>query len=106
MDGIYVTLEEAAELEEIKYDTMQKRVRRTPDKFNVVMEQQEGGGREVVMIAVATLSKKARTAWKEREKLKAVAEVPDQDPEAKPEAPWNVNGKSKSALQGSLQGNG
>lgn len=91
MDGIYVTLDEAAELEEIKYDTMQKRVRRTPDKFNIVMEQQESGGREVVMVAVSSLSKKARTAWKEREKLKAVAEVPDQDTGEKPEVPWYVN---------------
>ena len=45
MDGIYVTLEEAAELEEIQYKTMSKRIDRSPEKFIVVKEQREGGGK-------------------------------------------------------------
>lgn len=80
MDGIYVTLDEAAELEEIKYNTMIQKLTRNPEKYIVSREQRNGGGRELTMVAVSSLSKKARTAWKEREKLKAVAEVPGQDP--------------------------
>lgn len=91
MDGIYVTLDEAAELEGIQYKTMSKRIDRSPEKFVVAKEQREGGGKELTMVAVASLSKKARTAWKEREKLKAVAEVPNQDTQEKVETPWYVN---------------
>lgn len=65
----FVTLGEAAELEGIGYDTMQKKVRRTPEKFNVTMEQRESGGREQVMVAVSSLSRKARAAWEEKERL-------------------------------------
>lgn len=42
------------------------------------------------MVAVLSLSKKARTAWKEREKLKAEAGTPIQEAEGKGKAPWYV----------------
>lgn len=90
MAEAYVTLGEAAELEGIGYDTMQKRVKRSPEKFHVTMEQRDSGGKELVMVAVASLSKKARTAWKEREKLKTGGEAPVQETEKKTEPPWYV----------------
>ncbi len=93
MDGAYVTLGEAAELEGIGYDTMNKRVQREPGKFRVAMEQRKSGGRDQVMVAVSSLSKKARAAWKERERLKGLADAPDQEQEDKQgiEAPWYVD---------------
>lgn len=86
----YVTLNEAAKLEGVGYDTMQKRVKRTPEKYHVTMNQREEGGKELVMVAVSSLSKKARVTWKEREKLKEVAGNPVLEAEEKAEAPWYV----------------
>lgn len=71
MADAYVTLNEAAELEGTTYATMQRRVHRNPEKFLIDKEQRETGGKEMIMVAISSLSKKARTAWKEREKLKA-----------------------------------
>ena len=90
MAEAYVTLNEAAELEGIGYETIKKRVQRSPEKFHVTMEQRQSGGKELVMVAVSSISKKARASWKEREKLKAVAEAPVQEAEGMTEAPWYV----------------
>lgn len=89
----YVTLNEAAELEDIGYETIKKRVQRAPEKYHIIMKQCATGGKELTMIAVSSLSKKARTAWKERQKLKAVAESPAIHPEEAEasETPWYVN---------------
>lgn len=86
----YVTLNEAAELEGTRYETMKKRLQRNPEKYVITKEQKESGGKELTMVAVSCLSKKARTAWKEREKLKELAGTPDQEAEEKTEAPWYV----------------
>ena len=47
----------------------------------------------MVLVAVSSLSKQARNAWKEREKLKSFTEeFPDKkEDEQKPEVPWYVN---------------
>lgn len=73
----YVTLAEAAELEGIGYDTMKKRVQRTPAKFCATPEQRSGGGKELVTVAVSCLSRKARAAYKEREKIRAMTVSPE-----------------------------
>lgn len=91
MGDTYITLNEAAELEEINYDTMQKRVRRSPEKYSSKEVPGECGGRNVVMIAVSSLSKKAQSAWKEREKLKELAENPVQEAVIEQNIPWYVN---------------
>ena len=92
MAEIYITLNEAAELEEINYDTMQKRVRRSPEKYNSKEVPGEGGGRAVVMVAICSLSKKAQSAWKEREKLKELSDNPVQEAEqSETDVPWYVN---------------
>lgn len=90
MAEVYVTLNEAAELEGIQYKTLSKRIDRNPEKFLITKEQRNGGGKELTMVAVSSLSKKARTAWKEREKLKEVANAPVQEAEDKTEIPWYV----------------
>lgn len=92
MDEIYVTLNEAAELEGTTYVTMQRRVHRNPEKFLVTKEQRENGGKEMTMVAISALSKKARSAWKEREKLKDLAAHPVQEAEkSETDVPWYVN---------------
>jgi len=90
---VYVTLGEAAELERVKYNTMVKRVLRKQESFVTKTEKSENGGKDVVLVAVSSLSKQARNAWKEREKLKSFTEeFPDKkEDEQKPEVPWYVN---------------
>lgn len=93
MAEVYVTLGEAAELERVKYNTMVKRVLRKQESFVTKTEKSENGGKDVVLVAVSSLSKQARNAWKEREKLKSFTEeFPDKkEDEQKPEVPWYVN---------------
>ena len=88
----YVTLTEAAELEGLKYDAIKKRVLRKPDGFMTKIVKQESGGRDIVLVAVSSLSKQARAAWKEREKLKEYVETcPEETEEAQPKRPWYVD---------------
>lgn len=90
----YVTLSEAAELEGLKYDTIQKKIKRSADTHVLKTLKPENGGRDAVMVAVSSLSKQARIAWKERQKLKEMAELdaacPDQEAEPA-EKPWYVD---------------
>ena len=94
MAEAYVTLAEAAELEGVKYKTMAQRLSRKKQAFETKTEKSETGGKDVVLVAVSSLSKQARNAWKEREKLKSFTEgVPEgqETAEQKPEVPWYVN---------------
>ena len=92
----YVTLSEAAELEGVKYKTMAQRLSRKPDNFSTKTEKGENGGKDVVLVAVSSLSKQARNAWKERQKLKELSEGnpsgKNDDQEAKQsDRPWYVD---------------
>lgn len=60
MAEVYVTLGEAAELERVKYNTMVKRVLRKQESFVTKTEKSENGGKDVVLVAVSSLSKQAR----------------------------------------------
>lgn len=87
MAEVYVTLGEAAELEGVPYKTMARRTQRKKEAFVTKTEKSETGGKDVVLVAVSSLSKQARNAWKEREKLKSFTEeFPDKkEDEQKPE---------------------
>ena len=92
----YVTLTEAAELEVLKYDAIQKKIRRNSEGFITKIVKSESGGRDIVLVAVSSLSKQARVAWKEREKLKVyVADVSTDETEVieetATEKPWYVD---------------
>lgn len=91
----YVTLNEAAELEGVKYDAFQKSIVRNRDKYEIKTVANSNGGRAVVLVAVSSLSKSARNAWREREKLRLLAEEKadpeaDHPPDIRSEAPWYV----------------
>ena len=91
----YVTLEEAAELEQIKYKSMSQNLIRNENKYKVRREKSEDGGKDRVLVAVSSLSKPARNAWKEREKLRLLAEAKSDPETEKPadiraDAPWYV----------------
>lgn len=88
----YVTLNEAAELENVCYESMKKKVQRNPDKYCAKQEKREIGGKDIVLVAVSSLSRQARAAWKEREKLKAFTEeVSEEEKPDSGEVPWYVN---------------
>lgn len=90
----YVTLSEAAELEGVKYKTMAQRMSRKPQDFKVKTMKQDNGGKDVVMVLVTSLSKQARNAWKERQKLRELAEgnpSGETGETAQPERPWYVD---------------
>ncbi len=86
MAEAYVTLAEAAELEKIQYNTMVVRIKRNEGTLDIKTEKSETGGRDKVFIAVSSLSKQARTAYRERKRLEeAFGEGLDLS-----QAPWYV----------------
>ena len=85
---VYVTLEEAAELEGIAYVSMQTKIYRNDLGFKTKKEKSVTGGKDKIMVALSSLSKKARMTWKEREKLKALAVIEGDDPEIPDNRPW------------------
>lgn len=48
--------------ERVKYNTMVKRVLRKQESFVTKTEKSENGGKDVVLVAVSSLSKQARNA--------------------------------------------
>lgn len=76
MAEIYISLMEAADLEATDYEIIKKRVQRNPEKYQLKKEKTECGGKDLSMIALSSLSKKAVTAYKERQKLAEVPAVP------------------------------
>lgn len=69
MPDVFITLEDAAKFEGISYDTMQKRVKRSQSIFKTKIQPRDNGGKNQVMIAVTSLSSKARKAYKAAQKV-------------------------------------
>ena len=69
MSEIFVTLEEAAVLEGVSYDTIQKRIKRNPEGFRTKTQPREGGGKDQVIVAVSSLTSKAKRAHKAAQKI-------------------------------------
>lgn len=88
MPETYITLEDAAAFEGISYKGMSSRVVRNPESFKTVMQPREGGGKNQVMIAVSSLSAKARKAHKAAQKIDGRDVIIEQRANV---APWYVN---------------
>lgn len=93
----FVTLEEAAQYECISYSTMQKRLKRLPDKFQIKTQERENGGLPKVFISVSSLSPKARRAYRADRAL-------DQEPaptrtEGDKDPPWYVEQDLNSYIE-------
>ncbi|SHI71159.1 hypothetical protein SAMN02745176_01131 [Lutispora thermophila DSM 19022] len=69
MPETFVTLERAAELEGIKYNTLVQRIKRNPKAFKTSTEPGENGGKDRVTVALSSLSAKARKAYKAAKKI-------------------------------------
>lgn len=86
----YITLEEAARLEGVSYNTLKSRTRR--GKLKTKNETRESGGKDIILVKVNSLSKQARNAYREQERLKALAaDSSDIQEEQKKEQPWYVD---------------
>lgn len=87
MSEIYITLEVAAELEGVTYEAMKKRTQRNPALFKVKTQPRENGGKEHVLVSVASLTTKARKAHKAKQKIDGRDVIIEQRTDA---APWYV----------------
>lgn len=90
MEGIevYITLEDAAEYERTKYNTLVQRIQRNPEIYKTKTEPAAGGGKDRVLVAVSSLSQKARRAWKQAQKIEGRDAVIS---ERTQETPWYVD---------------
>lgn len=69
MTETFISLEEAAEFEGIKYNTLVQRIKRSPGSFKASKEPGENGGKDRVTVALSSLSSKARKAYKAKQKV-------------------------------------
>lgn len=89
MDEVFITLKDAAELEGISYNALKKRVRNAPQDYQTQTQPGETGGRERVLVSVASLSAKARKAWRARQRVDG-GEIIIKKRTSEGAAPWYV----------------
>jgi len=93
----YITLEEAATFEGVTYDAMKKRVKRNPGVYKSRTEPREGGGKDQVLISVASLTAKGRRAWRAAQKVDGRDVIIEKRAEA---APWYVDADLNHYIEG------
>lgn len=69
MPETYVTIEEAANFEGVSYDAMKKRLQRSTLSIKTKTEPQADGGKDRVLVALSSLSPRARKAHKAAQKI-------------------------------------
>ena len=98
MQDAYITLEEAAAFEGIKYNTLVQRMKRTPNQYDTKTQAREGGGKDQVLISVASLTVKARKAWRATQKVNGRDIIIDR--RATETAPWYVTADLNHYIEG------
>lgn len=88
MPEVYIPLEDAAVLECVGYETMKKRIQRSPQQYQIQQQPRESGGKDQIMVAVTSLSAKARRAYRAAEKTVGRDAVIEQRTETRP---WYVS---------------
>lgn len=101
MPETYIPLETAAVYEGVSYDTLQKNVKRNPDKFKIQVTAREGGGRDQVRVAVSSLSPKARKAHRAALKIDGGDVIIDQTNKKAP--PWYITADLNQFIEGHKQ---
>ena len=90
MAETYISLEEAAELEDnTPYNTFVQRIKRNPNNYKTCEEPRPEGGRPLVSVALSSLRASARKAYKAAQKIERCNAV--QDDKAMGITPWYVN---------------
>lgn len=97
MPDVFIGLEEAAAFENVDYFTFQKRVKRNPEQYKAKTQPREGGGKNQVMVSVASLSTKGRKAWKAAQKVDGRDVIIDKRTDA---APWYVGADLNHFIEG------
>ena len=85
MSDLFLTLESAAILEGIKYDTFKKKVQRNQDNFIVKSESSSCGGKDRILISIQSLSLKARRAYQ------ASKEIEQSAKSSSDKSPWYLD---------------
>lgn len=88
MPDIFITLEDAATFEGIKYNTLIQRIKRSPEQYTTKTQARETGGKDQVMVSVASLSSKARKAYQATQKVDGRDIIIEQRTDARP---WYVD---------------
>lgn len=87
MPDVFIGLDEAAEFEGVKYNTLIQRMKRNPKEYKTKTQPREDGGKDRVMVAVSSLSPKGRKAWRAAQKVDGRDVIIDKRADA---APWYV----------------
>jgi len=87
----YIILEEAAAFENISYEAMKKKIQRNPLIFKTKSEPAENGGKNRVLVALSSLSKKARRAHKEAQNIEGRDVVVNERATATDGVPWYID---------------
>ncbi|MDR9503382.1 transposase [Brevibacillus agri] len=91
MAEIYITLEEAAGFEGMSYKGLTSRISRHPDAYLTKTEPAStNGGKPRVLVALSSLSKKARRAYKEARNIQGEDVVIEENSSAD-EMPWYID---------------
>ncbi|MDP4092572.1 MAG: transposase [Bacillota bacterium] len=69
MPETFITIEQAAELEGISYNTFIVRKNRNPELYKTKTEQSEAGGKERILVDLASLSKKAMRTYQMKQEI-------------------------------------
>ncbi|WP_420857134.1 Mu transposase C-terminal domain-containing protein [Tissierella carlieri] len=85
---IFITLEEAAELDGVKYNTLVQRIKRNPENYQTKTEARDGG-KDRVLVSLSSLSKKARRGYKEKKNVDGRDVVIEERTES--EIPWYID---------------
>ena len=89
MPDVFITIEEAAAFEGIKYNTLIQRMKRNPKQYKTQTQAREGGGKDQVLISVASLTTKARKAYRAAQKVDGRDVIIDR--RAAEATPWYVD---------------
>lgn len=76
MKNVYINLELAAELQEMSYNTMIQNIKRHPEDYDCRTEKNPKGGKDIKLVSLQSLSKKAQEAYEARQQVATQQERP------------------------------
>lgn len=97
MSDVFIGLEEAAAFEGISYTGMTSRITRNPRQYKTKTQPRESGGKDEVLISVASLSTKGRKAWKAAQKIDGRDVIIEKRTDT---APWYVGADLNYFIEG------
>lgn len=90
MSEIYIALDKASELENMKYNTLVQRIKRNSSLYRTKTETDSNTGKDRVLVAVSSLSKQARQAYKKAYGIPGEDVVIEENTKSE-ELPWYID---------------